>query len=450
MPHARGGYVEKIAVRTTLAHTLREVRGDQREDESDRPTLPVRSVRVPAETAGVTARPPTRGGRPPGLAERGAVRLRDVASLPLVAFRPPSGSSRKSSRIRSPREASLRGREPPAVRQGGATVACAPGGRRGRDRRAHGPALGPGAVGRVLRRARSCASPTAGSTSARQTSRSSRRPSGSSCSRSGPISSSSTATRTRRWRALVRPGAAGVPVAHVEAGLRSGDLTMPEEHNRIEVDATAALLFCPDERSREQLRARGRRRSRRGRGRRDGRCQPAVHPHRSRAHVATSPARYLRRGHHPPRGQREAAAAASASSRVSIDSRSPSSSRLIHAPARHSRIKGLTLASHVELMEPLGYLAFASAASQARVIVTDSGGLQKEAYWYGSPVRHRPSFDGVGRHGRAGRERAGRRRSGRARRRRRRGANPRTSGRCSTATGTRPRSIAALLSEGFA
>ena len=55
-------------------------------------------------------------------------------------------------------------------------------------------------------------------------------------------------------------GAAGVPVAHVEAGLRSGDLTMPEEHNRIEVDATAALLFCPDERSREQLRARGRRR----------------------------------------------------------------------------------------------------------------------------------------------------------------------------------------------
>ena len=46
--------------------------------------------------------------------------------------------------------------------------------------------------------------------------------------------------------------AAGVPVAHVEAGLRSGDLTMPEEHNRIEVDATAALLLCPDERSRER------------------------------------------------------------------------------------------------------------------------------------------------------------------------------------------------------
>ena len=48
-------------------------------------------------------------------------------------------------------------------------------------------------------------------------------------------------------------GDAGVPVAHVEAGLRSGDLTMPEERNRIAVDAAAELLLCPDERSRETL-----------------------------------------------------------------------------------------------------------------------------------------------------------------------------------------------------
>src|SRR6476646_1795539 len=44
-----------------------------------------------------------------------------------------------------------------------------------------------------------------------------------------------------------------VPVAHVEAGLRSFDLSMPEEHNRIEVDRLSALLFCPDERSAAQL-----------------------------------------------------------------------------------------------------------------------------------------------------------------------------------------------------
>jgi len=47
--------------------------------------------------------------------------------------------------------------------------------------------------------------------------------------------------------------AGAVPVAHVEAGLRSFDLSMPEERNRIEVDRISALLLCPDERSAEQL-----------------------------------------------------------------------------------------------------------------------------------------------------------------------------------------------------
>src|SRR6185503_9268521 len=51
--------------------------------------------------------------------------------------------------------------------------------------------------------------------------------------------------------------AAGVPLAHVEAGLRSGDLSMPEERNRIDVDRRSQLLFAPDERSRDQLAAEG-------------------------------------------------------------------------------------------------------------------------------------------------------------------------------------------------
>src|SRR3954453_1000773 len=49
----------------------------------------------------------------------------------------------------------------------------------------------------------------------------------------------------------------GIALAHVEAGLRSGDLSMPEERNRIEVDRLAQLLLTPDERSREQLAAEG-------------------------------------------------------------------------------------------------------------------------------------------------------------------------------------------------
>ena len=57
---------------------------------------------------------------------------------------------------------------------------------------------------------------------------------------------------------------------------------------------------------------------------------------------------------------------------------------------------GLRLNENVRLLKPLGYLDFAALASQARVIVTDSGGLQKEAYWYGVPcVTLRPSTEWV-------------------------------------------------------
>jgi len=56
--------------------------------------------------------------------------------------------------------------------------------------------------------------------------------------------------------------------------------------------------------------------------------------------------------------------------------------------------EGLTLAANVSALAPLGYLDLIALASQARAIATDSGGLQKEAYWYGVPcVTLRPSTE---------------------------------------------------------
>src|SRR5204862_6198655 len=47
---------------------------------------------------------------------------------------------------------------------------------------------------------------------------------------------------------------AGVPVAHVEAGMRSFDRRMPEELNRVLVDGLSSLLLCPSETAAENLR----------------------------------------------------------------------------------------------------------------------------------------------------------------------------------------------------
>ncbi len=68
---------------------------------------------------------------------------------------------------------------------------------------------------------------------------------------------------------------AGVPVAHVEAGMRSFDRRMPEELNRVLTDHLSALLLTPSAGARREPRARGRGRRRRGRRRRHGRRGPA-------------------------------------------------------------------------------------------------------------------------------------------------------------------------------
>jgi UDP-N-acetylglucosamine 2-epimerase len=189
---------------------------------------------------------------------------------------------------------------------------------------------------------------------------------------------------------------AGITVAHVEAGLRSGDLSMPEEHNRIAVDAAAQLLLCPDERSRETLRGEGV----------PGRievvgdvmadaCFRFAPIARERSTVLRrhelEPGRYVVATIH-----REANVRPDRLARI-MDGLGRIAERVL-LPA-HPRTRA-TLGeiegppANVEVISPLGYLDMAALVSQARVLVTDSGGLQKEAYWYGVPcVTARPSTE---------------------------------------------------------
>jgi UDP-N-acetylglucosamine 2-epimerase len=190
-----------------------------------------------------------------------------------------------------------------------------------------------------------------------------------------------------------------LPLAHVEAGLRSGDLSMPEERNRIETDRLARLLFCPDERSREILAAEGVR----GRAEVVGdvmadacfRLTPiALGRSRALDDLGLEPRRYLLLTLH-----REA------------NTRQPRLGRIVEGVSRldepvvfpvHPRtraaldLEGLELGPKVLALPPVGYLDLTALASQARVILTDSGGLQKEAYWHGVPcVTLRPSTEWV-------------------------------------------------------
>jgi UDP-N-acetylglucosamine 2-epimerase len=192
---------------------------------------------------------------------------------------------------------------------------------------------------------------------------------------------------------------AGVPVAHVEAGLRSGDLEMPEERNRIEVDRLSTLLLAPDERSRETLAAEG------VEGRievvgdvmADATMQFApIARRRSRllSELELTPGRYVVATVH-----REANTRSGRLARI-VEGLNGLTEPVIFPvhPRTSSALERdrLVLHEHVLLLPPLGYLDFAALAAQARAIVTDSGGLQKEAYWYGVPcVTLRPSTEWV-------------------------------------------------------
>ncbi len=181
-----------------------------------------------------------------------------------------------------------------------------------------------------------------------------------------------------------------IPIAHVEAGLRSFNRRMPEEINRVMADHTSNLLLCPSETAVSNLAAEG--------------IKENVHLvgdvmldvldwAKQRAEAKRSEIlerfglgkqAYLVATVHRSENTDEP------SRILSILSAFNAMDEPVIFPA-HPRARkiitemGFRPEPHVHLIEPVGYLEMVKLLGDARMALTDSGGLQKEAYWLGVP-----------------------------------------------------------------
>ncbi len=179
-----------------------------------------------------------------------------------------------------------------------------------------------------------------------------------------------------------------VPVAHVEAGLRSFDRTMPEEINRVLTDQIADLLLTPSEDGNTNLQREGIPASRIqlvGNIMIDTLVESL--PQTDQIDLRRYPSRYaLVTLHRPsnvddPEGLRQILQAlASISDRVPVIFP-------VH-PRTQKQIAALNLtdtAPNLHLIEPLSYLEFLALMRHAKVVITDSGGIQEETTFLGVP-----------------------------------------------------------------
>jgi UDP-N-acetylglucosamine 2-epimerase (non-hydrolysing) len=187
----------------------------------------------------------------------------------------------------------------------------------------------------------------------------------------------------------------GIPVAHVEAGLRSGNRGMPEEINRILTDQLSDFLFTTEPAGGDNLVREGVERSK-------------IHfvgnvmidtllRHRERAagrtimpSMALEPRRFALCTLHRPSNVDTLGAATNTLEALEVVASAMPTVLPIH-PRTRSRLKDFDLLERLErqpnfrVIEPLGYLDFLCLMDQARLVLTDSGGIQEETTALGVP-----------------------------------------------------------------
>lgn len=178
-----------------------------------------------------------------------------------------------------------------------------------------------------------------------------------------------------------------IPVAHVEAGLRSFNREMPEEINRVLADHIAGLLLCPTATAVENLAREGITAGVHQVG--DVMYDAVLHgagiaTRQILERLAVAPRGYLLATIHRPSNTDDPAVLAE------IVAALGATGETVVFPA-HPRTRkalgeaGLTPAANVRLVEPVSYLDMLALERDARMVLTDSGGVQKEAYWLGVP-----------------------------------------------------------------
>jgi UDP-GlcNAc3NAcA epimerase len=183
---------------------------------------------------------------------------------------------------------------------------------------------------------------------------------------------------------------AGIPTGHVEAGMRSFDRSMPEELNRVLTDHASELLLCSTETAMLNLEREGVR----GESHLVGDVMADVSlafrdiaEERSEIldELGLEPGSYLavtahRAGNVDRPGRLEAL--------VALLEALPAPVVLPLHPRTRERLMAAGLMDRldgIKVVPPLGYLDFMKLARHARAVLTDSGGVQKEAYLLGVP-----------------------------------------------------------------
>jgi UDP-GlcNAc3NAcA epimerase len=182
-----------------------------------------------------------------------------------------------------------------------------------------------------------------------------------------------------------------IAVAHIEAGVRSYNRAMPEELNRVLTDQVASLLFCPTVSGVENLRREGVTRGVHyvGDVMRDAQLMFApVARERSTIleEVGLGPRRYALLTAHRPENvddNERLTRLMAAVSRLDLPIAFPAH------PRTRKRLQALgllgSLGPHVKLLPPLGYLDMLRLQGEALVVLTDSGGVQREAHFLSVP-----------------------------------------------------------------